>query len=127
MLVLNGRLRLDSEIKVKVPSEDWEQMHLVSWMRKTYPAHKIFAIPNGGYRSKTTAMNLKSTGVSPGVPDLFIPSLKLFIEMKRTKGSVTSQEQKDWIAYLNEVGYTAIICKGFESAKIEIIKIINGL
>jgi len=113
--------------KIKVPSEDWEQMHLVSWMRKTYPQHRIFSIPNGGYRSKSTAMTLKNTGVVPGIPDLMIPSLWLFIEMKRTKGSTTSSEQKDWIAYLNSLGYIAIICKGFEAAKIEIIKIINIL
>lgn len=109
-----------------IPSEDWEQMHLVSWMRKTYPAHRIFAIANGGFRTKTTAINLKNTGVSPGVPDLQIPSLNLFIELKRTKGSSTSPEQKDWITYLNSVGYTAIICKGFEAAKIEIINILEN-
>lgn len=114
------------KVKEVIPSEDWEQMHLVSWMRKTYQQHRIFAIPNGGYRSKTTAMNLKNTGVSPGVPDICIPSLKLFIEMKRTKGSVTSPEQKDWIEYLNSVGYTAIICKGFEAAKLEIINILEN-
>lgn len=113
--------------KDKIPSEDWEQMHLVSWMRKTYPQHWIASIPNGGLRNKSTAMTLKNTGLSPGFPDLIIPSLKLFIEMKRIKNSSTSQEQLDWQEYLIECGYTAIICKGFEAAKVEIINIINKL
>jgi len=115
------------KIKEVIPSEHMEQVRLVSWFRKTYPSHRIFAIANGGFRTKTTAMNLSAEGVTKGIPDLMIPSLWLFVEMKRTKGSTTSPEQKDWISYLNSVGYTAIICKGFEAAKIEIIKIINIL
>jgi len=104
--------------KQKIPSEDWEQMHLVSWMRKTYPAHRIFSIPNGGLRNKTTAMSLKNTGLSPGVPDLQIPSLKLYIEMKRTKGGVLAPEQRKFIDYINnETPQTAIVCNGWEEAK----------
>lgn len=103
-------------------TEDEEQMMLVSWFRKTYhPMHRIFAIPNGGVRSKLQGMKLKVTGVSAGVPDLFIPSIRMFIEMKRVKGGVVSEEQKDWINYLNSVGYSAIVCKGFEEAKNKIL------
>lgn len=109
-----------------IPSEHLEQIRLVSWVRKTYPQHRIFAIPNGGFRSITTAMNLQAEGVVKGIPDLFIPSLKLFIEMKRIKGSSTSPEQKDWLEYLNQIGYTAIVCKGFEIAKSEISLIIEN-
>lgn len=99
-------------------SEHLEQVEFVSWFKKNYmPEHRVFAIPNGGLRGKSQAMALKAEGVAPGVPDLFIPSMKIFIEMKREKGGKPSEEQIDWINYLNSNGYTAVICQGFEEAK----------
>jgi hypothetical protein len=111
--------------KEKLPSEHLEQVRLVSWMRKTYPQHRIFAVANGGLRTASTAMNLTAEGVTRGIPDIQIPSLKLFIEMKRQKGGVVSPEQKDWIEYLNSIGYNAVICKGFEAAKLEVLKAVE--
>ena len=98
-------------------SEDYEQFMFVTWFRNTYKGIRIFAIPNGGKRSKATAATLKATGVSAGVPDLYIPAWKLWIEMKRTSGGTVSKEQKEWLAYLNEIGDIAVVCKGFEEAK----------
>lgn len=109
--MLNGKKPL-----TKVPTEDAEQITFLNWFKKEYPHILIFHIPNGGFRHKTTAMQLKMLGVVSGIPDLFIPEFKLWIEMKRTKGSVTSGKQKEIIAYLNTVGYTAVICKGYEEA-----------
>ena len=114
--VLEGKVH-----KPKVKSEHLEQAEFVSWMRKTYPEHRVFAIPNGGARAKSVAMSLKVEGVVKGVPDLMVPSLKLFIEMKRTNNSVVSEEQQDWIKYLNSVGYTAKICYGKDEA-IDLVK-----
>jgi VRR-NUC domain len=105
----------------RIPTEDEEQMLFVQWFRRSYPDVRIFAIPNGGYRSTSQAALLKATGVSAGVPDLFIPEWKLWIEMKRIKGGTVSQDQKDWIKYLNDIGHTAIVCKGFEEAKSRIL------
>lgn len=108
----------------KWPTEHAEQVTLVRWFDATYPNLKgrIFAIPNGGSRHKVEAMRLKMEGVRAGVPDLFLPVATggkhgLFIEMKRTKGGTISPEQKDWLAHLNEQGYRAEVCKGFEAAK----------
>lgn len=120
MPVKIGRLNVDSKIK----SEDMEQAEFVQWMRRTYPQHRIFAIANGGYRSKITAAKLKATGVSAGVPDLFIPSLALFIEMKRTKGGRVSPEQNQWIDYLRSVGYRAEVCYGKDEAIKVVLKIV---
>ena len=100
-----------------IPTEDQEQSWLVAWVRKTHPEHRIFAIPNGGLRHKRTALMLKATGATAGVPDLFIPSLRLFIEMKRQKGGTVSKEQKEWLEYLNSAGYRAVVCKGFLEAR----------
>lgn len=100
-----------------IPTEHQEQVAVVQWMRLQYPQHRIFAIPNGGTRNKAEAQNLKRSGVMSGVPDLFIPSLKLWIEMKRRKGGAVSAEQKDWIEYLRGCGYRAEVCRGFDEAK----------
>ena len=103
-----------------VPSEHFEQREVVRWFRQTWPGVRIHAIPNGGARNKATAGRLKAEGVASGVPDLFVPAWRLWVEMKRTKGGSLSPEQKDWITYLQEVGYCAIVCKGAEDAKRQI-------
>lgn len=98
-------------------TEHEEQRELVRWFRQTWPDVRIFAVPNGGARSKAAAGRLKAEGVLPGVPDLFVPAWRLWVEMKRAKGGVVSPEQKDWIAYLESVGYCVLVCRGCEDAK----------
>ena len=78
---------------------------------------RIFAIPNGGWWSKATAMKLKVEGVVRGVPDLYVPEANLWIEMKRSLGGRLSAEQKDWITYLQDVGHCAIVCAGCNDAQ----------
>ena len=99
-----------------VPSEHIEQVRFVSWFRRNYPDVRIMAIPNGGARSKATAGKLKAEGVSAGVPDLFIPEWRLWIEMKRQKGGSVSAAQRDWMEYLERAGYETAVCKGCEDA-----------
>ena len=94
---------------IKKRSEHVEQREFVSWVRKNHPKIKIFAIPNGGPRSISSAARLKSEGVSAGVPDLFIPALKMFIEMKIPGGKV-SDSQNLWLDYLSGIGYTCCVC-----------------
>ena len=97
------------------------QREFVKWFRQTYAGVRIFAIPNGGYRSKSFAMKLKAEGVSKGVPDLFVPEMALWIEMKREKGGVVSAEQKDWMAYLDSIGYHTMVCRGLDDAKCKVM------
>ena len=101
-------------------SEHLEQVRLVAWFRKTYPDVRIFAIPNGGARSGLQGAKLKAEGVSPGVPDLFVPAWGLWVEMKRQKGGTLSPDQKDWMAYLDDCGYQCIVGRGFEDARRQI-------
>ena len=115
----------DSRVVMGVPSEDREQMLFVQWFRRTYHSVRIFAIPNGGSRRLSEAAKLKATGVSSGVPDLYIPAWSLWIEMKRQKGGVVSEDQKDWIAYLQSIGNTAIVAKGFEDAKVKVLSFLS--
>jgi hypothetical protein len=106
----------------RIPTEHEEQREVVKWFRQTYENVRIFAIANGEKRSITVASRLKVEGVSPGVPDLYAPEWKLWIEMKRIKGGSVSAVQKDWHTYLQGIGDTVLVCKGAEEAKEQIIK-----
>ena len=97
-------------------TEHEEQRELIQWFRQTFDV-RIFAIPNGGQRSRTTGAKLKAEGVSAGVPDLYIPAWRCWIEMKREKGGQLSPAQKDWIAYLGSIGDTVIVGNAFEDAR----------
>lgn len=101
---------------VEVPSEDQEQARFVAWFRRTYPGVLIFAIPNGGHRHIATATRLKATGAVRGIPDLYIPAWRVWVEMKRQKGGRLSEEQRQVIAYLTEIEYTVIVAHGCADA-----------
>lgn len=109
--------------------ESLEQQALVRWADMTAhperPQHKIgrllFAIQNGGKRSKIEASIMKGEGLRAGVPDLMLawPTDRypgLFIEMKTADGRV-SPEQKDWRGRLLDAGYRHEICRGWLEAK----------
>lgn len=113
-------------------SEHAHQVTLINWFDRTYPHLKgrLFAIPNGGYRAKSVAISLSMEGVRRGVPDLFLPIASrdkhgLFIELKAEKGRA-STEQKDWILFLNQQGYSAHICFGWIDASLVINEHLNA-
>jgi hypothetical protein len=64
-----------------------------------------------------TRKHLKEEGVVAGIPDLHIPELNLYIEMKRTKGGSLSKVQKEIIAHLKTIGCRVEVCLGFKEAK----------
>jgi len=97
-------------------TEHEEQREFVSWFRKNKGDVRIFAIPNGGSRSLSSAARMKVEGVSRGVPDLFIPEWWTWIEMKRVSGGVVAPEQKSWHEYLDQIGYIVIVARGCEEA-----------
>lgn len=105
----------------RIPTEHEEQREVVMWFRRKYGTIRIFAIPNGGFRSRATAARLKAEGVSPGVPDLFVPKHLLWIEMKRLKGGKLSPEQRNWQRYLvDDCQHTWMVCHGADDAKAQI-------
>jgi hypothetical protein len=77
----------------KVPSEDHEQMMFVKWFRQNLKPVRIFAIPSGGHRHIAVATKMKATGTVRGIPDMFVPSWLLWIEMKRQKGGKVDPDQ----------------------------------
>ena len=105
----------------RLPSEHVEQREFVSWFRKRWPGVRIIAIPNGGIRGAAAGARLKAEGVSAGVPDLYIPAWKLWIEMKRQRDYTVSREQRDWIDYLQKIGDCAIVCRGFNDARTQVL------
>ena len=108
------------------PSEHLEQVGLVNWFRGKFPGVLIFAIPNGGHRSITEAKRLKDEGVTPGVPDLYVPAWNLWIEMKRVQGGRLSREQKDMIEYLQSIGHTVIVGKGATDASRQVLEFLSA-
>jgi hypothetical protein len=48
------------------------QAAIVEWVRTVAPDVLIFAVPNGGRRSKAEAARLRWTGVVAGIPDLAV-------------------------------------------------------
>ena len=95
-------------------SEHVEQREFVQWVRQMTP-HRIFAIPNGGSRGASQGARLKAEGVSAGVPDLYIPALHLWCEMKIIGGK-TSPVQRDWHDYLRAIGDPVVVAYSRDEA-----------
>ena len=95
-----------------------EQAVVISWcemQKNKYPElSMIYHCPNGGYRNKIEAANLKRQGVKSGVPDLFLPVPRknkhgLFIEMKWGNNKCTPNQNK-WILKLSKLDYEVKVC-----------------
>ena len=84
----------------------------------------MFAIPNGGYRTKATAGKMAAEGVKAGVWDIYLPRSSkgyhgLFLEMKWGKNTLTPA-QKEFGDYATQQGYCCKVAYSAEEA-IEII------
>ena len=104
------------------------QSRCVKWFRLTHRdmVHNLFAVPNGGYRTKTTAALMKAEGQLAGVADLILLKRKgrcgaLLLEAK-VKGNYQSETQREWQKRIEEDGY---IYKVFRSLD-EFIEIVNN-
>jgi hypothetical protein len=105
---------------MSIQTEDQEQAKLATWLTKQ--GLRFFAIPNGGSRHFLEALKLKRCGVQKGVPDICVPIPSgsyhgLYIELKRVSGGKVSDEQAEWINFLNAQGYFAKVAYGFLEAK----------
>ena len=63
-------------------------------------------------------------GVVPGVPDLFVPELRLWIEMKKPGGRL-SEAQKSMIEYLEGIGHTVIVAYGARDASMKVLEFLK--
>lgn len=120
----------DDASKKRRPPRNLEhglQTRCVRWFRLTYPnmVHNLFAVPNGGYRTKTTAALMKAEGQLAGVADLILLVRKgscgaLLLEAK-VKGNYQSETQREWQKRIEADGY---IYKVFHSLE-EFIQIVT--
>ena len=110
-----------SEHAIQCGLVQWWDMQAKAW---GYHPRLLFAVPNGGMRSKVTAALLQKEGVRAGVPDLIlaIPNERkkcgaLFIEMKTAKGKLSS-EQIAMHMLLKELGYKVVIARSISEGMI---------
>lgn len=106
--------------------EAYLQANCVKWFDLHYPALSplLFAVPNGGWRNKIEAVNLKRQGVKPGVSDLILLFPRkghgaLLIEMKYGKGR-QRDAQKKWQQTVEAAGYRYVVCRTFDAFKEEV-------
>lgn len=119
-----------------VPTEDQEAKNLVRYMRMMdLTFHHSPNETGQTQEARRRASRMKAMGTSAGYPDytIVIPTDRypqasaslMFVELKRVRGSKTSDEQKAWIARLQEAGFPARICHGADAAKAFIKEVIN--
>lgn len=107
------------------------QIRCVLWFRYAYPQYNLnlFSVPNGGYRTKTTAVTMQREGVISGVSDLLLllPSkeysgLCLEIKIKPNKQSIN---QKNWEEHITKFSYKYQLIYTLEQFQDEITRYIT--
>ena len=96
-------------------SEHVIQCQAIQWIRQNTP-YVCYAIPNGGSRGRRQGAALKAEGVLAGIPDIHIPALSLFIEMKTPTGKV-SPVQKEMHEHLRRDGQAVHVCRSLEDVQ----------
>ncbi len=101
-----------------VPTEHEEQAALFAWAdSEGGDAALLYANVNGQYRKGQRP----EAGLRAGIPDVFLPVARngqhgLYIELKRTKGAVVSDEQLEWLRVLEGQGYAVGVSYGASQA-----------
>lgn len=98
------------------------QKTCVAWFRAQYPDHALmlFAVPNGGGRSRIESAIMKGEGVTAGVADLILLEARggygsLCIEMKTCdKSSRQSASQKAWQNAAEDAGNKYVVVRSFD-------------
>lgn len=113
-----------------VPLEKEEQKEFCKWLK----SQKIGHFANGlGVKLDFDIkylQSLRSQGHYKGLPDLTIllgNGKVAYIEMKRQKGGVVTEEQKKWIEYLKDNGYPVSVCRGCNDAISFVNEVVNEI
>lgn len=99
-------------MKTRHPESAMQQWFIDACWRHPV-ARRIYAIPNGGKRSKIEAAIMKAEGVKAGMPDTHLPVARggcigLYIELKCGSNS-PSDEQEKRIVELAEEGHAVAV------------------
>ena len=108
----------------RVSDESGHQEAIFSWCdynRNRYPELELlYHVPNGGKRDAATARALKRQGVKAGISDLVLPVARcgyhgLYVELKAPGGKL-EQSQADFLQAVEQQGYLALVCVGWQAA-----------
>lgn len=127
--------------KGTVPLEDEEAVVFAGWLSCQQIPHTHVANEIGGSTksARLRALKAKRMGQTAGVWDyeIFIPINNIFgevdayqevrVELKRIKGSTTSEAQKRWGEVYRLAGIPCAICKGADEAIKFVQKIIQEI
>lgn len=116
--------------KTNVPLEDDEAVVFADWLRAMQIPHTHIANEIGGSTrvAKVRALKAKRMGQTAGVWDyeIFLPVKnidgevdayqEMRVELKRQRGGVVSEPQKQWGKVYELAGIPCAICKGAEKA-----------
>lgn len=107
---------------MKKESEHDIQVALIDWFDTTYPdlSGRLAAVPNAAKVPPWVGKKMNREGRRKGFPDLILLTPRhgchgLVIELKTNTGRPT-KEQLDWLNWLAEQGYCAMLCRGLVSA-----------
>ena len=105
--------------KKPVQGEAQFQAACIRWFNLQYPElyYSLFAVPNGGSRNSTEAVNLNRQGLTSGVSDLIFcyQGRTTFIELKNPNGKGTQTEnQRQFEDHIKQQMFAYHIIDNFE-------------
>jgi len=106
-------------------AEAKRQAAIVEFVRWVAPHIRIFAVPNGGLRTKAEAARLKWTGVLAGVLDLVLvlpEGRTAYWETKTPRGRL-SDDQRDFIGALEGLGHSWALVRSIDDARRELARL----
>lgn len=119
--------------KQVTPLEHDEQVALVQWAATVPDLAWLHAIPNGGYRSKRTALQLQAEGLKAGVADLCLPVRRdrhsgLYLELKRRSAprSALSASQRAFGIHVVNEGFAWGCARGWLEARELLLSYLAG-
>jgi hypothetical protein len=129
-------------LKHLTPSEDSEAQCLVQWARVTrYQtwrlADLLLLVPNGAYlgndlqQRHITMARMKRQGFRNGVFDYILPVPRapypgLWIELKRRSLGIVSEEQRQFKADMEALGWKCVIARGWEEGREAIMEYLGS-
>lgn len=109
---------------MKVSEETKMQIDFVDWCKANYPDLLVIRVPNDAKRSKLDGYISKRMGTVAGVPDLFVPKLNLWIELKTSKGKLSKSQQQTQQRIIT-AGHSVCTCYSLIEAQKALESLIN--
>ena len=109
------------------------QIRIVKNAKNMFPkeCELLHSVPNGSHTGTMWGRLHQLSGLTSGVPDLFLPYASgqyhgLYIEVKKNKSSPVTENQKVFMKKVERVGYQASVARGVEEGLDIIHQYIRG-